>query len=214
MVKRINVSVSDELYEKIQSARQGFRKEFNLSKIFQNAIENELEGAVRRDTVWNDGFHYGVDYLKSLDHREQIKAKSMVATFPRRLPKDIFKPLILAEVITEGNLGKQTSLRRYWKAVEERFDFLTDVGDRDSWDEWVGTPPVHEGVEISETGIIESRGIEIQIPDSPSSKKSITTYKSAVNIRYAKVIQLWREGLIAGIKDATKTLEEADNENE
>jgi len=214
MVKRINVSIPDELYEKIQSVKQGFSKEFSLSKIFRKAIENELEDAVRRSAVWNDGFQYGVEYLKSLDYEEQSKAKSMVATFPRKMPGDIFNPLLIAEVITEKNLNTHTDLRHYWKAVEERFDFLTDIGDRDSWDEWVGTPPVHDGVEISETGIVEVHEVEVPNPDGPPIKKTIETNKSASDIRYANVVQLWREGLIAGIKDATKNLEEADDENE
>lgn len=151
MVKRINVSVPDELYEKIQLAKQGFSREFSLSKIFQKAIENELEDAIRRATVWNDGYQYGTEYLKSLDYEEQLKVKKMVINFPRRLPKDILKPLLIVDVITETNLNKHTRLRHYWKAVDERFDF-------------------------------------------------------PIGVRYDKVKELWRKGLIAGIKDATKPL--------
>ena len=89
MVKRINISISDELYDKIQDVKKGFSKDFNLSKICQKAIEESLEDAFARNVIWMTGFNDGKEYVNSLTPDECIKAKKMILDLPRKLPADL-----------------------------------------------------------------------------------------------------------------------------
>ncbi len=75
MAKRINVSIPDELYKGIQKAKQGFSKDFSISKICQKAIRNELDNATGRATAWTYGFKEGKEYIQTLTPTEQIAAK-------------------------------------------------------------------------------------------------------------------------------------------
>lgn len=197
MVKRLTVSVSDDLYDKIQNAKQGFSKEFSISKIVQQALEKELDDAKARAFVWNYGFNDGRDYVESLSPDEQLNAKKMVSNFPRKYPEDLTELFMKAGFIELNNLDKlkkHLAILEYWKSVFKRFEFMEAVdakwfeedGNVDLW-EWSGTPAMHDGEEI---------------------------WDVSSEIRWQKNKELWREGLIAGIKDATKNLEETGDETE
>lgn len=200
MVKRINVSISDELYDKIQSAKKGFSKDFSISKICQQAIEKELDDAKARAFAWGYGFEDGKIYVESLSPEERIGAKKMVTNFPRKYPDDLTGLLIKAGFIELNNLEKlkkHIAILENWKSAFARFEDIEDLEDMDlSWCdednvvnlwEWGGRPAIHDGVKIVD---------------------------EAVEIRWEKIQQLWREGFIAGIKEATKSIEEADDEDE
>jgi post-segregation antitoxin (ccd killing protein) len=136
MVKRITVSVSDELYGKIQSAKQGFSKEFSVSKIVQQALENELEDAKARAYVWHTGFDDGVEYVQSLSSKERINAKKMVFNFPRKYPDDLTELLMKAGFIELNNLEKlktHLSILEYWKCIFKRFEFQENMSSSWSW---------------------------------------------------------------------------------
>jgi len=195
MVERINISVPDGWPDKIKKLkeRQGFNKDFSISKICQDAIEQELENAERRALIWEDGVAYGKEYYGTLHPEEQNKLKIMVENLPRKFPENILKLLVKANVISSNNFSKHAEMLQYWGAVSDRFDVIKRHGTRDEWDEWVGTPPTHDGVEINETGI----------PDT----KFKGNYLSAADIRYQKVIEIWRKGLLTGIKDKTKGMQ-------
>jgi hypothetical protein len=197
MVKRINVSISDDLYDDIQSAKQGFSKEFSVSKICQQALKDELEDAQARAYVWNTGFDDGRQYVESLNPEEQINIQKLISSFPRKYPDDLTELLMKAGFIELNNLEKlktHLSILEHWKSVFKRFEFQENVdvswfekeGNVDLW-EWGGRPAIHDGEEI---------------------------WDVSADIRWEKIQQLWREGLIAGIKDATKSIEETPNEDE
>ncbi|MFT5725941.1 MAG: hypothetical protein ACI8PB_000057 [Desulforhopalus sp.] len=192
MVERINISIPDGWQEKIQTLkeRQGFNKDFSISKVCQDAIENELENAERRALIWEDGVSYGREYYVNLSPDEQVKIRIMVNNLPRQFPDDILKLLVKSNVITSDNLSKHADMLKYWGTVHERFNFIKGFGSSDDWDEWIGTPPTHEGVEIEDTGI----------PDPRFGENFLTT----ADIRYQKVIEIWRKGLLTGIKEKTE----------
>jgi len=218
MVKRITFSISDELHNKIQQIKNGFRKRNSISKICQNAIEKELDDAIRRNAIYKDGIQYGHAYVGTLSSDECIKAKDMVDSFPRNYPEEIIDIFMKADLINQDSLQKHFEILDMWKdkdlwetCVYERVREIKEIGSPGDWDEWLGTPPSHEGVEIYETHIT-GEPVELITPDG--KKKTFVSRKSAADIRHEAMRNLWREGLIAGIKDATKSIQETGNEND
>jgi hypothetical protein len=200
MAKRINVSIPDKLYSEIQKVKKWLIKEDSVSKIVQKALVAELEVAKARAFVWNYGFNDGKEYIASLSPREQLKAKKMVLNFPRQYPEDLTELLMKTGLIELENIEKlktHLAIIEYWKCIFKRFEFMENVdqswfeeeGRVNLW-EWGGRPPIHDGEEIW------------------------TQDDEHARIRWDKIKQLWREGLIAGIKEATNELEESDDENE
>ena len=212
MVKRITISVSDELHSKIQQFKDGFRKKDSISKICQMAIEKELDDAIRRDAVYKDGFQYGLTYVESLTANEGKKIKKLVSNFPRNYPEKLIDIYIKAGLIDQHSLPKHFEILNLWNdCVYERVREITEFVDHDDWDEWLGTPPTHEGVEIWETQIPYELGT-FTTPDGKEFK--MTNNKTSADIRHEAMRNLWREGLIAGIKEATKSIQEGENEDE
>jgi predicted CopG family antitoxin len=187
MVQRINISISDELFEKIQNIKQGFTKDFSISKICSKALEQSLEDALTRDVIWKTGFNDGKEYVQTLSSDEVIKAKKMILNLPRKLPDDLLELLMKVNLIGPDNLQKHLSIISYWKSIHSRFDPEVNTEDQlpgkkegiDIW-EWGGSPAVHEGVEI---------------------------WVESADIRWNKIEELWRKGLIDGITDATLLIE-------
>lgn len=203
MVKRITVSISDDLAKKIEAVEHGLSKEFSLSAIFQSALESSLESLQRRDAIAKDGFKFGEDYVESLSGEEQKLAKKMVDNWPRKHPEEVIDIFVKAGLITSDTLQKHFDLLKYWKSVHERFEYIKGLGDTDDWDYWIGSPVTHEGVEISETAIKETHIVDVKLADGTTEKHEIAVNLSTADIRYKKAVELWRHGLIAGIKKAT-----------
>ena len=220
MVKRITVSISDELAEKIEAVEHGLSKEFSLSAIFQNALEESLENIQRRDAIAKDGVKFGEDYFKSLSRDEQRKAKSMIDSWPRKYPEEVIEIFVKAGLITSDTLEKHLDVLKYWKSVHERFEQIKGFGDADAWDYWIGSPVFHEGVEIwesgiSETGIHETHTVNITLADGTTEQGEIRTCnRSTADIRYSKAKELWRHGFIKGMKMAIRAMKEGKNEND
>jgi predicted CopG family antitoxin len=194
MVKRINISISDELYDKVQSAKKGFSKDFSISKICQQAIEKELDDAKARAFVWRYGFEDAKTYVELLSPEERIRANKMVTNFPRNYPDNLMELLLKAGLIELNELNNFEKLKKhivilgYWNNVYDKFDDIELMvpswcKEEDFVDilSWCGRSLIYEGEEIDD------------IP---------------VEIRWEKIDQLWREGFIAGIKEATKSVGE------
>ena len=206
MVRRITISISDELAKKIEAVEHGLSKEFSLSAICQSALESSLESLQRRDAIAKDGFKFGEDYVESLSCEEQKLAKRMVENWPRKHPDKVYDIFLRAGLISTDNLEKHLDLFKYWKSVHERFEHIKGFGNTDDWDYWIGSPVVHDGVEISETAIQETHIVEVKLADGTSEKREIAVNLSTADIRYNKAVELWRHGLISGIKKATKSI--------
>lgn len=208
MVKRITVSISDELAKKIEAVEHGFSKEFSLSAIFQSALESSLESLQRRDAIAKDGVKCGEEYFKSLSRDEQSKAKNMIDSWPRKYPDEIIDIFVKVGLITSDTLEKHLDILKYWKTVHERFEHIKGLGDADAWDYWIGSPVLHDGVEISETGIQETHTVNIKLADGTTEQREITSSLSTADIRYGKAKELWRHGFIKGMKMAIKAAKE------
>ncbi len=187
MVQRINISIPDELFDKIQQRKQGFTKDFSISKICSKALEQSLEDAFARDIIWKTGFNDGKEYAQTLSPDEAIKAKQMVLNLPRKMPDDFLELLIKVDLIGSDNFKKHSSIIIYWKSIFARFDPEGICKDKlpgntenvDIW-EWAGSPAVHDGEEM---------------------------YGDSADIRWEKIKELWRKGLIDGITDTTQQIE-------
>jgi len=211
MVKRITFSVSDELHDKIQHFKEGFRKRYSISKICQEAIEEKLGDAVHRYAIYKDGLHYGQEYVEKLTSEECINAKRIVENFPRNYPDELITTFMKEGLITQDSLKKHMDILEMWKTcVYDRVREIEEVGTHDDWDSWLGTPPKHEGVDIFETEIpAKTRLINLE-----GKEIEFTSTKSSADIRHGAMRDLWREGLIAGIKEATESIKEEENEDE
>jgi len=180
MVKRINVSLSDELYKEIESVKKGFTKGFSISKVCQRAIELSLADAGARNFVWDCGIKYGEKYITSLAAEEQRKVAMMAKTFPKKMPEVILNYLIKHKVIDQSNLQKHMELITDWKDMFYRFDTSIDPdsnrpelqGMIDIYD-WCGGVSMIDGTKILDDDLTENRMNE--------------------------VVDIWRRGVIAGM---------------
>jgi hypothetical protein len=183
MAKRINISIPDELFDKIQIARQGFSKKYSLSRICQAAIEGFIEDALIRDKICRKGYAYGQGYIHSLSLGECIKAKKMIDRFPRKYPEDLTKVLLESGLVTPlimqepENLQKHIEILDHWKNGFEVFQYDDEIM------EWMGD-------------YFKRDGLEFEAPHD------------AIHNRQIEAHVLWRKGVIKGIKDATKSIKE------
>ncbi len=71
--KRVNISISDELHERIQMAKKGFSEDFKLSQICQKAIEKVLDKKEAFEIYRKTGIQDGKDSALKLDQTVTAK---------------------------------------------------------------------------------------------------------------------------------------------
>jgi|MTBAKMStandDraft_1061839.scaffolds.fasta_scaffold14125_1 hypothetical protein len=136
MAKRINISVSDELYDKIRGVKKGFKGDLQISKICQRAIEEAIEEAEPRAYCWKLGEEDAKKFIESLPTEIATSAVERLAgeLFPYLKNQDqILRVLqrggvVPVEKITDSvRIERQTNLINGWLSF---YDRLTSI-DKD-----------------------------------------------------------------------------------
>ncbi|WP_028584735.1 hypothetical protein [Desulfogranum mediterraneum] len=218
MVKRLTVSIPDQLYEKVQNAKKGFSKEFSISKIVQRAIEDNLENALRMTAVYDDGFSFAEEYLGNLNIDEQEKLKKIFRNFPRHYPRDLTSLFSKGGLLSPKNLKKHIDLFQFWKNVHERFEHIEGYGDEDDWNIWIGSPAVHDGVEFypekynthdelygNESKPKEEMDLIIEGNRVSVDRNELEKIgRTQVDIRYDNIVNTWQRAIVECVKIFSK----------